>query len=72
MTLSYTFPQNLIRRIGLKGLRVYAQGDNLLLFSRYSGWDPEVSKNMDPQFFGVDLYGVPQPRTFNFGINLSL
>ncbi len=71
LTFSYTFPQVMLQKIRLKGLRMYVQGDNLLLFSKYSGWDPEVSKNMDPQFFGVDLYGVPPSRSINFGINLS-
>ena len=71
LTFSYTFKEALLKKIRLKGLRLYAQGDNLLLFSKYSGWDPEVSKNMDPQYFGVDLYGVPPSRSVNFGINLS-
>ncbi len=71
LTFSYTFPQVMLQKIRLKGLRLYVQGDNLLLFSKYSGWDPEVSKNMDPQYFGVDLYGVPPSRSVNFGINLS-
>ena len=71
LTFSYTFPQVMLQKIRMKGLRLYVQGDNLLLFSKYSGWDPEVSKNMDPQYFGVDLYGVPPSRSVNFGINLS-
>lgn len=72
MTLSYTFPQHLLSKVYLKGLRLYLQGDNLLLLSRYSGWDPEISNNLSPQFAGVDTFGVPQPRTFSFGFNLTL
>ena len=71
LTFSYTFPQVMLKKFGMKGLRLYAQGDNLLLFSKYSGWDPEVSKNMDPRYFGVDSYGVPPSRSVNFGVNLS-
>lgn len=71
LTLSYTFPQRMLHKLGMKGLRLYVQGDNLLLFSKYSGWDPEVSKSLEPQFFGVDLYGVPPSRTFNVGLNLN-
>lgn len=71
LTFSYHFSQAMLQKIRLKGLRLYVQGDNLLLFSKYSGWDPEVSKNMDPQYFGVDLYGVPPSKSVNFGINLS-
>ena len=71
LTLSYSFPEAKIKKIGMKALRLYVQGDNLFLLSKYSGWDPEVSSDMDPRFFGVDSYGVPPSRTFNFGLNLS-
>ena len=54
VTLGYTFPQRLVSKIHLKGLRVYAQGDNVFLCSRYPGWDPETSVNLDPRFYGED------------------
>ncbi|PTL27360.1 SusC/RagA family TonB-linked outer membrane protein [Prevotella sp. oral taxon 820] len=72
LILSYSFPMSLLTKIHLKGLRVYMQGDNLLLFSKYSGWDPEVSKNLDPRFMGMDAYGVPPSKTINFGVNLQI
>ncbi len=71
LTLAYTFPQRMIQKIHLKGLRVYAQGDNLFLCSRYSGWDPETSVNLDPRFYGEDNDGVPQPRIFKVGLNIT-
>ena len=43
VTLGYTFPKNLIARVGLKNLRLYATGNNLLTWTKYSGFDPEVS-----------------------------
>ncbi len=39
LTLSYTFPEKISRRLAMKSLRVYFQGDNLWLATRYSGWD---------------------------------
>lgn len=71
LTLGYTFPQRLISKIHLKGLRLYAQGDNLFLCSRYPGWDPETSVNLDPRFYGEDNDGVPQPRIFKLGVNIT-
>lgn len=71
LTLSYTFPEKISRRLAMKSLRVYFQGDNLWLVTRYSGWDPEVSNNLDPRFMGVDNFSVPQPRMFCFGLNVT-
>ncbi|EFR56955.1 TonB-linked outer membrane protein, SusC/RagA family [Alistipes sp. HGB5] len=71
LTLSYTFPEKISRRLAMKSLRVYFQGDNLWLATRYSGWDPEVSNNLDPRFMGVDNFSVPQPRMFCFGLNVT-
>lgn len=69
VTLSYNFKQGFL---GLNGLRIYAQGDNLLLLTKYSGWDPEVNSNLDPQFTGIDSFSVPQPKTFSIGANITL
>ena len=71
LPLSYTFPEKISRRLAMKSLRVYFQGDNLWLATRYSGWDPEVSNNLDPRFMGVDNFSVPQPRMFCFGLNVT-
>ena len=71
LTLSYSFPEKISRRLAMKSLRVYFQGDNLWLATRYSGWDPEVSNNLDPRFMGVDNFSVPQPRMFCFGLNVT-
>ena len=71
VTLSYKFKPATFEQLGLKSLRVYAQADNLFLFTRYSGWDPEVSGNLDPQYFGMDNYSMPQPRVFSVGANIG-
>lgn len=71
VTLSYTFPAKVLSKMHMKGLRLYAQGDNLLLFSSYPGWDPESSVSQDPRFYGEDAEIVPQPRTVKLGINVT-
>lgn len=71
LTLAYQFPSDMLKKIHVKGLRVYAQADNVFLLTRYPGWDPEVSNNLDPRYFGVDNLNVPTPRTFMFGFNLT-
>lgn len=71
LTLSYNFPSQALTKYGVRGLRTFLQGDNLFLISNYPGWDPQVSNNMDPRFFSVDTFNVPQPRTFTIGINAN-
>ncbi len=71
LTLSYNLPKSSVEKIGLNGLRLFCQGDNLFLLTKYPGWDPEISNNLDPRFVGVDNWNVPQPRMFTFGANFS-
>ncbi|RIH67312.1 SusC/RagA family TonB-linked outer membrane protein [Mariniphaga sediminis] len=71
LTLSYNFSNELLRNLGMSSLRVYCQADNLFLLTKYSGYDPEVSQNLDPRYFGHDRYVVPQPRTISVGANIK-
>ena len=71
LTLAYNLPRKALEKMKMKGFRIYLQGDNLFLLTKYPGWDPEVSANLDPRFFGVDNLSVPQPRTYTFGVNLT-
>ncbi len=72
-TLSYRFPKALIGKMGLNGLRLYVQGDNLFLITAkgYRGFDPEIMNNVEPAYQGYDNYIVPQPRTVTFGLNAT-
>ena len=55
----------------LRECRVYIQGENLALISKYPGWDPEISTSLSPQLIGIDNYGVPVPTIYKLGINLT-
>ena len=72
--LSYDLPSSIVRKMKLNGLRIYLQGQNLLTFTKFIGWDPEVSTDfaVDNITSGVDFYSAPQPRTILFGISISL
>jgi TonB-dependent starch-binding outer membrane protein SusC len=74
LMLSYELPLKLIRKAGLTRMRVYLQGQNLLTFTKYIGWDPEVSTDFlnDNVTSGCDFYSAPQPRSIVFGINIGL
>ncbi len=71
LTLSYNLPKSLLHTLRMKGLRVYCQTDNLFILTKYSGYDPEVSRSMDPSFFGMDKFNIPAPRTISLGINAN-
>ena len=71
LMLSYTLPQKWTDAMRMKSIRVYLQGENLALISKYRGWDPEVSSDLSPQLMGLDKYGVPTPRVYKLGVNIS-
>lgn len=71
VTLGYNFPKQLISKIGLSKLRVYATGNNLLTWTKYSGFDPEVSTMGNGLTPGVDFGAYPKSRSFVFGINVA-
>jgi hypothetical protein len=72
--LSYDFPSGVAKKVGLGGIRIYAQAQNLLTFTKYRGWDPEVSSDdfVTNIVSGLDFYSAPQPRTIIFGISIDL
>ncbi len=53
-------------------LRVFATGQNLLTWTKYPGYDPEVTTfNRDPQRRGVDFGGYPGTKTYTFGLRFN-
>ncbi|MDR1631982.1 MAG: TonB-dependent receptor [Dysgonamonadaceae bacterium] len=67
-TLSYDIPKQWLNRFEVHGLRVYASGDNLLLFTKRQGIYPR--RNIFSGYAGnIDLY-LPS-RVFTFGLNLT-
>lgn len=73
VTLGYTLPGDLLRKLSIDNLRVYMTVDNLLCFTKYSGYDPEASYTADPSStgYGSDFGLQPIMRTFIWGLNLT-
>ncbi len=71
VTMSYNLPTITVSKLKLSQVRIFAQVDNLFLWTRYSGWDPEVNTSLDPRFSGIDALNNPQPRTYSIGTNIS-
>ena len=72
LTLGYTLPNELVKRVGISNLRFYATAYNVFCITSYSGYDPEVSTmrrtNLTP---GVDYSAYPKSRQFVVGLNLN-
>lgn len=65
LQLGYTFEPKSSKTFK-PSFRVYLSAQNLLTFTKYSGFDPEIPDN------GVDAGQYPQPRTFVIGLNINL
>lgn len=71
--LSYNIPSTVLDNIGFRNARVFVSATNLLTFTKYSGYDPEVSSfNGNDAQIGVDFSNYPTAKTFTFGVNLTL
>ncbi len=75
LTLGYSLPKNLISSIGMTKLRVYATVYNAFLWTKYSGYDPEVSSTRSDGYSqltpGVDYSAYPKSRNFTVGVNVT-
>jgi TonB-dependent starch-binding outer membrane protein SusC len=68
ISLGYSFSA---KNIGFEKIRVYVTGENLFVFTNYTGVDPEVTID-GLNTPGMDWFNAyPRPRTFLFGLNVS-
>ena len=70
LSLGYSLPKTLIKRIGMTQCRFYVTGYNLFTLTNYSGYDPEVNiaTGMTPN---IDDNMYPRSRTYTLGVQLS-
>ncbi|HQB27427.1 MAG TPA: TonB-dependent receptor [Paludibacter sp.] len=74
--LNYNVPQQVCKTLKLDQLTVYVGAYNLLTFTKYNGFDPEVGRNVGSEsnnlYMGVDHGNYPQARTITAGIKVGL
>lgn len=70
VTLGYTLPKNLTKKVALNKVRFYVSGSNLFTLTGYSGYDPEVNiaTGLTPN---IDYDRYPRSRTYTFGAQLT-
>lgn len=74
LTFGYTFTGAALEKMKIKSARFFVNGQNLLLFTNYSGFDPEV--NTDKTLNGVPSAGIdylsyPRSKAFALGLNVT-
>ena len=73
LSLSYTFPERWMKKIHFTSLKLYANIQNVWIFTAYSGYDPEIGAyNQQAGKLNIDTGRYPSPRVYTFGINVTL
>jgi hypothetical protein len=65
LSVGYTFPKDLVKKIGLANARVYFNGTNLLTWAAYDEVDPEVNT------YGTRGWETPYGKTYTFGLEFT-
>jgi TonB-linked SusC/RagA family outer membrane protein len=75
VNIGYTFPKTPLQKAGIKSLRLYISAENLLTFTKYTGYDPEIGQQYSGAGgtldMGIDNGNYPQSRTYTAGAVLS-
>ncbi|MCE5331831.1 MAG: TonB-dependent receptor [Bacteroidales bacterium] len=69
--LGYNFSSVFMKKLPIESARLYVNVDNLYVFTKYLGYDPENSVFTDALNTGNDYGAYPVPRTITFGLKLS-
>lgn len=67
LQIGYTLPVSLLTKAHLQKVRFYVSGNNLVTFTKYTGFDPEIGGGS----YGIDRGFYPQARSFTAGVNLN-
>jgi len=70
VTLGYTMPQNILSKLKMNKLRVFASANNLFTITKYQGLDPGVGGNADTSF-GIDVGNYPITKSYTVGVNIG-
>ena len=73
LNFGYNLPKSVTDKLKISTARIYVMGVNLLTFTDYEGWDPEVNTDYRAgnRNQGADFYSAPQIKSVTFGLNLG-
>jgi TonB-linked SusC/RagA family outer membrane protein len=70
VTMGYTLPSSITRKISVNQLRIYIKGSNIYTVSKFTGYSPEIGSS-DVLSNGIDYGSYPVTSVYSFGINLT-
>lgn len=72
ITLGYTLPKSTSKKLGAKSVKFYVSAENLVTWTKYTGYDPEVSSYEQNNLYpGIDFGSYPNSKTFISGLNVT-
>lgn len=76
ISLGYTFPNSMTEKISVSRARLYVSAQNILTFTQYKGFDPEVNYNSagstnSNRNLGLDYASYPNAKSYTVGLNVS-
>lgn len=71
LAVSYSLPRKLFRNCFIKHVSFGVSGKNLFVWTKYSGYDPDVNVYGNVLKYGVDIGSYPSARTFMFDLKVS-
>lgn len=76
IALAYNVPPALLTRLNITKLRIYASAQNILTFTQYEGYDPEVNYSSDGNVnsnrnLGLDYGSYPNAKSYTVGLNIG-
>jgi TonB-linked SusC/RagA family outer membrane protein len=72
LSLGYTLPSSITKLIRIQQVRVYASANNIANWTKYTGYDPDVSRNEQSTLSqGIDYGAYPNAKSYQVGINIT-
>lgn len=72
ISIGYNLPQKLYAKWGISNIKIYSNMQNVLTWTKYKGYDPEVgSLNQDALLSGIDNGRYPSPTITTLGLNVN-
>ena len=70
ISLAYTLPRKITRKIGMQSMTFSLSASNVLTWTNYTGYDPEVNTSTSNLMSGLDNGAFPKSRVFSAGVNI--
>ncbi|MCF0043524.1 TonB-dependent receptor [Dyadobacter fanqingshengii] len=77
ISLGYNIPKSVVDKLHISKLRIYASAQNILTFTKYKGFDPEVNYSSDDNStnsnrnLGLDYGSYPNAKSYTIGLNVG-